>query len=71
MFLNLRRYKFLEYKRKLKIKIAILIYSNLNFEYIRNAHDILIWRKSDLKDNKNIFKYLKKEIKLKVEKSIL
>lgn len=71
MFLNLRRYKFLEYKRKLKIKIAILIYSNLNFEYIRNAHDILIWRKSDLKDNKNIFKYLKKEIKSKVEKSIL
>ncbi len=70
MFLALRRYKFLKPKRKLKIKLAIIRYANFNFKYIRNAHDILIWRKGELKDNKSIVKYLKKAVKFEVDKSV-
>lgn len=69
MFLVLRRYRFLKSKRKLKIKLAIIKHANFNFICIRNAHDILIWRKGELKDNKSISKYFKNAVKLKVDKS--
>ncbi len=69
MFLVLRRYRFLKPKRKLKIKLAIIKHANFNFTYIRNAHDILIWRKYELKDNKSISKYFKNAVKSKVDNS--
>ena len=71
IFLALNRYNFLDSKRKFKIKLAIFKYANLNFEYIKNAHDILIWQKKELKNNKSISQYLKKAVKSKIEKDIL
>lgn len=69
MFLVLNRYKFLSNKRKLKIKLSIMKYANLNFTYIKNAHDILIWRKREL-DDKSISKYIKRSVKFEVDKSV-
>lgn len=71
IFLALNRYNFLDSKRKFKIKLAIFKYANLNFEYIKNAHDILIWQKKELKNNKSISQYLKKAVKSKIEKDII
>jgi hypothetical protein len=70
VFQVLNRYKFLKPNRKTKIKMAIIKYANFNFDYIKNAHEIILWRKGELRDSKSISKYLKKAIKVKVDKSI-
>lgn len=44
-FMNLRRYKFLSENRKWKIRISILKYANINFNYIENANEIILFKK--------------------------
>ena len=56
IFNELNRYRFLENKRKLKIKLAILIYGNLNLDKLDRIRN---WDKKELNDNSDIFKYLK------------
>lgn len=63
IFMNINRYKFLNKKRKSRIKIAFLKYGNLNLEYLNNAHNITIWRKPELQNEINIGKYIREEIK--------
>jgi len=70
IFLVINRYKFLSKRRKIKIKYAIIVYVNINFKYIKNAHDIMLWRKRELQVNDRIVKYLKDSVKIEVDKSI-
>lgn len=63
IYINLNRYKFLKKTRKSKIKLAIIRYGNLNLEYLDNAHNITIWRKAELQNEKNIKTYIQKEIR--------
>lgn len=60
IFLALDRYDFLSKKRKFKIKNAI----------IKNAHDILLWRKREIQERDNINKYFKKAVKNEIDKEI-
>ena len=68
IFSILNSYKFLNKQRKIKIKFAFIKYANFNFNYIKNAHDLLLWRKGDLQDNRNIDKYIKMTIKKDINK---
>ena len=52
IFGNINRYKFLDKKRKRKIKLAFLQYGNLNPIYLENAHNITILRKYELSNEK-------------------
>ena len=65
VFLNLGRYKFLSEIKKKKIKISILRYCNINFNYIENANKIILFKKKELRDENDIDMYLRKNIKLK------
>lgn len=56
IFNEINRYRFLENNRKLKIKLAILMYGNLNLDKLGRIRN---WDKKELKDSSDIFKYLK------------
>lgn len=56
IFNEINRYRFLENNRKLKIKLAILMYGNLNLDKLDRIRN---WDKKELKDSSDIFKYLK------------
>lgn len=64
-FMNLRRYKFLSEDRKKKIRISILKYANINFNYIENANKIIVFKKRELQNETDIKSYLRKNVKLK------
>lgn len=64
-FMNLRRYKFLSKERKKKIRISILKYANINFNYIENANKIIVFKKRELQNETDIKSYLRKNVKLK------
>lgn len=64
-FMNLRRYKFLSEDRKKKIRISILKYANINFNYIENANKIIVFKKKELQNETDIKSYLRKNVKLK------
>lgn len=64
-FMNLRRYKFLSENRKRKIRISILKYANIKFNYIENANRIILFKKKELQDANDIKSYLRKNVKLK------
>ena len=63
IFLNINRYNFLDKRRKLRIKFAMVRYGNINLEYLNNAHNITIWRKSELLNEKKVHLYIRDEIK--------
>ena len=65
VFMNLRRYKFLSKDRKKKIRISILKYANINFNYIENANKIIVFRKRELQNETDIKSYLRRNVKLK------
>jgi hypothetical protein len=67
IFGNINRYKFLDRKRKRKIKLAFLQFGNLNPIYLENAHNITIWRKYELSNEIKLRKYIKHEIKRDVK----
>lgn len=69
MFLSLNRYKLISNVKKTRIKFAIIKNAKLNFNYIKNAHDILLWRKRELQENENIEKYLERAVKEVVNKN--
>lgn len=48
----------LENNRKLKIKLAILMYGNLNLDKLDRIRN---WDKKELKDSSDIFKYFKSQ----------
>lgn len=56
IFQEINRYRFLDKKRKLKIKLMVIIYGKLNLDKLDRIRN---WDKKELKDNSNIFKYLK------------
>nr|WP_315142076.1 hypothetical protein [uncultured Flavobacterium sp.] len=56
IFQEINRYGFLDRKRKLKIKLTVIIYGKLNLDKLEKIKN---WDKRELKDNSNIFKYLK------------
>ncbi len=60
IFNEINRYRFLENNRKLKIKLAILMYGNLNLDKLDRIRN---WDKKELKDSSDIFKYLKSVVK--------
>ena len=62
VFINLRRYKFIDEKRKKKIKTAIIIYGNLNLSRLDKAKKVIIFNKRELQNETNIYKYIKSEI---------
>lgn len=62
IFLNINRYNFLDKSRKRRIKFAMLRYGNINLEYLNNAHNITIWRKSELLNEKQVHFYIREEI---------
>lgn len=64
-FMNLRRYDFLSDERKKKIRISILKYANINFNYIENANKIIVFKKRELQNENDIKSYLQKNVKLK------
>ncbi len=41
----------------------MLRYGNLNLEYLNNAHNITIWRKSELLNEQKVHLYIRNEIK--------
>lgn len=55
IFQEINRYRFLDKKRKLKIKLTIIICGNLNLDKLDRLR---YWDKKELKDSSNIFKYL-------------
>jgi len=63
IFMIINRYKFLSDKKKKQIKYSIFLYGNLQLKYLTNAHNITIWRKSELQNQENIKLYIKDEIK--------
>ena len=56
IFQEINRYRFLDKKRKLKIKLMVIIYGKLNLDKLDRIRN---WDKKELKDSSNIFKYLK------------
>ncbi|QQX76460.1 MULTISPECIES: hypothetical protein [Aequorivita] len=64
-FMNLSRYKFIADSRKYKIRMSILKYANINFNYIENANQIILLKKRELQNETNIKSYLRKNVKLK------
>lgn len=68
IFMNINRYQFLSDRKKKQIKYSILLYGNLKLEYLTNAHNITIWRKSELQNRENIKLYIKGEIKNKISR---
>lgn len=64
-FMNLRRYRFLSENKKRNIRISILKYANINFNYIENANKIILFKKRELQDENDIKSYLKENIKRK------
>lgn len=68
IFMNINRYRFLSDRRKKQIKYSIFIYGNLKLEYLTNAHNITIWRKSELQNEENIRSYIKDQIKNKISR---
>jgi len=56
IFNEINRYRFIESNRKLKIKLAVLMYGNLNLDKLDRIRN---WDKKELKDSSDIFKYLK------------
>ena len=64
IFINLNQSQYINRKRKLKIKMLVLFFGNLNLKSLDNAKEIIIWNKSELKNEKNLTKYIKKRIKL-------
>lgn len=63
IFLNINRYNFLDKSRKRQIKFAMMRYGNINLKYLNNAHNITIWRKSELLNEKQVHFYIREEIK--------
>src|SRR5690606_9337279 len=61
IFMNINRYQFLSDRKKKQIKYSIFLYGNLKLEYLTNAHNITIWRKSELQNRENIKLYIKDE----------
>jgi len=55
---------FIHYKRKRKIKMAIIIYGNFNIDKLNRIKN---WDKNELKDNSNIFLYINSLAKFKSE----
>lgn len=68
IFMNINRYQFLSDRKKKQIKYSIFLYGNLKLEYLTNAHNITIWRKSELQNRENIKLYIKGEIKNKISR---
>lgn len=60
-FMILDRYKFLGKKRD-KIKISFLLISNFNLRKIDNMKEMIVWNKRQLRDEQNIFYFIKKNI---------
>jgi hypothetical protein len=56
IFQEINRYRFLDKKRKLKIKLTVIIYGKFNLDKLDRIRN---WDKKELKDSSNIFKYLK------------
>lgn len=56
IFQEINRYRFLDKKRKIKIKLTVIIYGKLNLDKLDRIRN---WDKKELKDSSNIFKYLK------------
>ena len=63
IFMNINHYKFLSKRRKSEIKLAIFMFGNINLKYLKNAHNMTIWRKPELQNENKIRSYIKKEIK--------
>lgn len=55
IFQEINRYRFLNKKRKLKIKLLVMIYGKLNLDKLNRIRN---WDKNELIDNANILKYL-------------
>lgn len=61
-FMILNRYKFLDNKRNKKIKSSFLLVSNLNLRKLDNMKEMIIWNKSQLRDEQNILSFIKNNI---------
>lgn len=56
IFQEINRYRFLDKKRKIKIKLAVIFYGNFNLDKLDRIKN---WDKNELKNSSIIFKYLK------------
>ena len=68
VFMNLNRYKFLSNTRKRKIKYAIIKYANIKFKRIEKSNMIILFNKRELQNETDIKYYIRKNIKLKINK---
>ncbi|UFH32771.1 hypothetical protein LNP04_03365 [Chryseobacterium sp. C-71] len=64
----LDRYKFLNKRRNLRIKLYFILICNINLKKLDSMKEMIIWNKSQLKDETKIFHFIKKNID-KVEKN--
>lgn len=64
----LDRYKFLNKKRNLKIKLYFILICNINLKKLDCMKEMIIWNKSQLKNRAKIFHFIKNNID-KVEKN--
>ncbi|WP_175623158.1 hypothetical protein, partial [Chryseobacterium schmidteae] len=58
----LNRYRFLNKKRKIKIKLYFILICNLNLKRLDNMKEMIIWNKRQLRDETDIFEFIKKNI---------
>ncbi|MFW5803798.1 MAG: hypothetical protein ACOCWG_01045 [bacterium] len=63
-FRNLNRYKFLSNDRKNKIKYSIIIYANVDLNYLDKANKIILFNKENLLNESDIKSYIRENIKL-------
>lgn len=61
-FINLNRYKFLNKKRLLKIKLSFIVLANINFKKINKMKRMIIFNKQQLKEEEGIFLFIKSNI---------
>lgn len=61
-FLILDRYTFLSKTRKVNIKMSFLILANLNLKKLDNMKEIMIWNKRQLREEQNVFNFIKNNI---------
>ena len=61
-FINLKRYKFLNKKRLLKIKFSFIVLVNINFKKISKMKRMIIFNKQELKEKEGVFLFIKSNI---------
>lgn len=66
IFINLKLSKYLDKKRKRRIKYSIFLYGNINLTYLNNAKSLISLRKHELKNRQNVQKYIRRTIKKEV-----